>query len=63
MEILPDDQWFFLEGKGWGLYKQGKYNEALELLEKCMDLSVYYRHSVYLKIEEVKKAIAGQKNN
>jgi len=34
IRLLPDFQWYFLEGKGLGLYKQGKYKEALELLEK-----------------------------
>jgi tetratricopeptide (TPR) repeat protein len=63
MGLLPDLQWFFLEGKGWGLYKQGKYIEALEALEKCRDLSLYYSHDVHLKIQEVKEAIASQKNN
>jgi len=56
--LLPDFQWYFLEGKGLGLYKQGKYKEALELLEKCRDLSLYYRHSVYLSIDSAKKAFA-----
>jgi len=55
LDLRPDLQWFFLEGKGWGLYKQGKYKESLELLEKCKDLSLYYRQSINLKIEEVKK--------
>jgi len=61
IELNPDSQWAVLEGKGWGLYKLGKYKEALAVLEKCRDLSLFYRHSVYHKIEEVKKAIAGQK--
>jgi tetratricopeptide (TPR) repeat protein len=62
IELDPDSQWAVLEGKGLGLYKQGKYKEALEVLEKCRDLSLFYRHSVYLKIEEAKKAVASQKS-
>jgi TolB-like protein len=59
--VLQPDYHLLLDCKGWGLYKQGKYKEALVLLEKSRDLSPYYRHAVYLHIQEVKKAIAGQK--
>ena len=62
LELRPNHH-LLLDCKGWGLYKQGKYKEALELLEKSRDLSPYYRHSVYLHIQEVKKAIANQKNS
>ena len=62
LELRPNYH-LLLDCKGWGLYKQGKYKEALELLEKSRDLSPYYRHSVYLHIQEVKKAIANQKTS
>jgi hypothetical protein len=52
-----------LDTKGWGLYKQKKYKEALELLEKSWDLKPYYDHELYLHLEAAKKAVAGQKNN
>jgi tetratricopeptide (TPR) repeat protein len=55
------DDYLFLDTKGWGLYKQGKYKEALELLEKSDSLKPIYNHDLYLHIEEVKKAIANQK--
>ncbi|MCX6260418.1 MAG: hypothetical protein NTY95_06215, partial [Bacteroidia bacterium] len=61
LESRPDLQWIFLDGKGWGLYKQGNYTKSLELLEKCRDLSLYYRHDVYLHLEAAKKAVANQK--
>ena len=63
LELRPDQQWYFLDGKGWGTYKQGEYKKALELLEKCKELSLYYRHEVQLHLEAAKKAVAGQKNN
>jgi hypothetical protein len=47
--------------KGWGLYKQGKYKEALALLEKSWELRPIYDHIVYLHLEAAKKAVAGQK--
>ena len=58
LRVEPDD-FQFLHIKGWGLYKQGNQQKALELLQKSWDLrmqkSVYDR-SAYLHIEEVKKA-------
>lgn len=50
-------------GKGWGLYKQGKYKEALGFLEKSWKIKPVYNHALYLHLEEVKKALASQKNN
>jgi tetratricopeptide (TPR) repeat protein len=61
LELRPDFYWY-LDAKGWGLYKQGKYDEALKYIEKCIDLSPSYRHNVHLHLETVKKAVAGQKN-
>jgi len=44
-----------------GLYKQGKYEEALKVLEECWNSRVYYQHSIYLHLEAAKKAVADQK--
>lgn len=59
----PDD-FRFMHIKGWGLYRQGMQQEALELLQKSWDLrmqkSVYDR-TAYLHIEEVKKACSNSK--
>jgi hypothetical protein len=55
-----------LHTKGWGLYKQGKYQEALEILQKSWDLrmkNAIYDHEAFLHLEAAKKAVAGQKNN
>ncbi len=52
------DNYSYLDCKGWGLYKQGKYKEALELLEKSWDLKPIYDHEVFLHLEAAKKAIA-----
>ncbi len=62
LELRPGN-YIYLDSKGWGLYKQGKYEEALQLLEKSWDLKPIYEHEIYLHIQEVKKAIANQKNN
>jgi tetratricopeptide (TPR) repeat protein len=62
LALKPGFYWY-LDAKGWGLYKQGKYDEALKYIQKCIDLSPFYRHNVHLHLEAVKKAVAGQKNN
>jgi tetratricopeptide (TPR) repeat protein/AraC-like DNA-binding protein len=60
LELNPDN-YSYLDCKGWGLFKQGRYNEALELLGKSWNLKPVYNHNIYLHIEDVKKAIAGSK--
>ena len=62
LALSPQD-YKYLHTKGWGLYKQGKYQEALELLQKSWDLRPIYRHRIFLHLEAAKKAVAGQKNN
>jgi len=47
--------------KGWALFKQGKYKEALDLLQKSWDLRMkndVYSHSAFLHLEAAKKAVA-----
>lgn len=63
LEIRPD-HYTFLHTKGWGLYKQGKYQEALEVLQKSWDLrreQAVYDHEAYLHLEEAKKAVASMR--
>jgi tetratricopeptide (TPR) repeat protein len=65
LEINPDN-YSYLHTKGWGLYKQGKYQEALDILQKSWDLRMEkagYDHQIFLHLEEAKKAVANQKNN
>lgn len=55
-----------LHSKGWALYKQGKYIEALDVLQKSWDLRMknsIYNHTAFLHLESAKKAVAEQKNN
>ena len=51
----------FLNTKGWSLYKQGKNKEALEIIQKAWDETPYKVYSIRSHLEEVKKAVAGQK--
>jgi tetratricopeptide (TPR) repeat protein len=63
--LSPDD-YTCLHSKGWGLYKQGKYIEALDMLQKSWDLrreKAIYNHEAFLHLEAAKKAVAVQKNN
>ncbi|TFH34756.1 MAG: tetratricopeptide repeat protein [Bacteroidia bacterium] len=55
LELSPDN-FEYLDTKGWGLYKQGNYKEALELLERSWDLKPAFIFDLYLHLEEVKKA-------
>ncbi len=64
--VISGDSFLLLESKGWGLYKQGKLQEAQEFLQKSWELRVQetrYDHAAYLHLEEVKKALASQKYN
>jgi len=60
LELTPDN-YIFLHTKGWGLYKQGKYQEAYDILQKSWDIRRQregYEHIAYLHLEEAKKAVA-----
>jgi tetratricopeptide (TPR) repeat protein len=62
LELDPDD-WYYLDTKGWGFYKQGKMEEALKVLEGSWDLRPVYDHEGYQHIQEVKKAPANRNDN
>jgi len=57
------DSYKYFDCKGWGLYKQGRFKEALEFLEKSWELKPVYKHYIYLHLEATKKAVAGLQNN
>jgi len=60
---LSPDHYDYLQTKGLGLYRQGKYREALEILQKSWYLRrelAVYNHEVFLHLEAAKKAVAGQ---
>ncbi|MGC1389558.1 MAG: tetratricopeptide repeat protein [Bacteroidales bacterium] len=55
----------YLHTKGWGLYKQGKYQEALEILQKSWDLRMkkaVYDYDAAKHLQTAKKAVAEMKN-
>jgi tetratricopeptide (TPR) repeat protein/AraC-like DNA-binding protein len=55
LELNPDN-FHYLDTKGWGLYKQGKFKEAIECLEISRDVKPGFDFDLYLHLEEVKKA-------
>jgi TolB-like protein len=59
LDINPDD-WYFLGLKGWGLYKLGKYDEAIKVLKMADQKSVYFDFEVYQHIQEVEKTLSSQ---
>jgi tetratricopeptide (TPR) repeat protein len=61
---LSPDSYYMLHTKGWGLYKQGKYQQANEILQRSWDLrmkNAIYDHEAYLHLEAAKKAVANLK--
>ncbi|MEE9464874.1 MAG: tetratricopeptide repeat protein, partial [Candidatus Neomarinimicrobiota bacterium] len=50
-----------LHRKGWGLYKQGRYTEALEVLERAWELRPSYNHEHFQHLQAARKAVAGEK--
>ena len=65
LKLKPDD-YSILESKGWGLYKQKNYKEALDVLQKSWDLrreQATYNHEAFLHLEAAKKAVDNQQND
>jgi tetratricopeptide (TPR) repeat protein len=62
LEEDPKDE-LTLQLEGWGLYKQGKYEEALQLLGKMWEISKGFNTEFYYHLEAAKKAVDNQKNN
>lgn len=62
LEKIPD-RYIYLGNKGMALYKMGRYEEALDLLEKSRDLTPVYNHDNFLLIEKTKKALTEVKDN
>jgi len=63
LNLSPED-FYFQHTKGFGLYKQGKYQEALKIFQKSWDVrreKAIYDHEAFLHLEAAKKAAASQK--
>jgi tetratricopeptide (TPR) repeat protein len=62
LAINPEDE-YALNLKGWSYYKNGKYEEALQLLEQMWARSNGFIFDLYNHLEAAKKAVAEQKRN
>ena len=63
LELRPDS-YTLLYSRGLGLYKQGKYQEALEILQQSWDLRMEharYSHEAFLHLEAAKNAVASMR--
>ncbi|MCX6255096.1 MAG: tetratricopeptide repeat protein [Bacteroidia bacterium] len=63
LKISPDN-YNYLHTKGWVLYKKGKFQESLDILQRSWDLrrqNAGYDHEAFLHLEAAKKAVAGLK--
>lgn len=54
------DYYNYSDTKGWGLYKQGNYQEAFDILQKTWDETPFKLYLIKSHLEEVKKTVAGQ---
>ncbi|KPK83207.1 MAG: hypothetical protein AMS27_13265 [Bacteroides sp. SM23_62_1] len=59
LETEPEN-WYRLMIKGWGCYKQGKYEEAIQLLRKAEEISIGFNYDLHQQILEVEQALAGK---
>ena len=57
LEIRPEN-YYYLGTKGWGYYKQGHFEEALDILKKAWALRPIYNHEHFLHIQQVEQALA-----
>ncbi len=62
LEKEPEEE-AALELKGWGLYKQGKYEESVQLLSKMFGIRRGFNTLLYEHLEAAKKALAVRKSN
>ena len=60
LELVPEN-YAIMDTYGWGLYKQGKYTEAVKVLERAWELRPSYSHDQYQHLEAARYAVAGEK--
>lgn len=59
-EVYSNYHPFLLHSLGYGFYKQGKYEEALQALKQADENMSMYDHTRYQLIQEVEQALASQ---
>ncbi len=56
----PDNS-LFLDAKGWGLFKLGRYQEAHEYIQTAWNKRGFRSYRIYLHLEELKRIISTEK--
>ena len=51
------DYYNYLDQKGWGLYKQGKYSEALPIIEKAWNEAPFKLYTINYHLEMARKNV------
>ncbi len=59
IQIWPEDEGF-LQLKGWGLYKQGKYEESVQLLGEMWNKNIGFNIELYNHLQEARQALTNQ---
>jgi tetratricopeptide (TPR) repeat protein len=59
LQNWPENE-YFLQLKGWGLYKQAKYEESVQLLSIMWDKSIGFNTELYNHLNEARQALANQ---
>jgi tetratricopeptide (TPR) repeat protein len=61
LKSVPDN-YNFLHTKGWGLFKQGKYKESKDIIQKSWNLrpTSIFSMQIYYHLEASKKAVVNQ---
>jgi tetratricopeptide (TPR) repeat protein/6-pyruvoyl-tetrahydropterin synthase len=62
IKLAPNkwDYYNYSDTKGWGLYKQGEYKEALDIYQKILNEIPYKLYTYKSRFEEVKKVAGSQ---
>ena len=60
LEIVPEGP-NLLNTKAWRLYKQGKYEESVQILSELWDKSTEFNTPLYNQLQEAKQVLANQK--
>jgi len=59
---LDPETWNIVDTWGWGLYKTGRYEEALEAFNKAWELRGVYSPLIHEHIQAAEKALAESTN-
>jgi tetratricopeptide (TPR) repeat protein len=56
LEIDPEEP-YYLDTKGWGLYKLGSTEQAHEILKRAWDLLPEYDYDIFMHVQEAETVL------